>query len=116
MGARGAIESRFANFIDVEPANQNKTHPIKNILRRILDPENKVKFNQLMGSKYDNIYDSWWQENIAPIWDKINSTFREETFFKGNYDKDFNKDFQAQEERAWKKIFIEEKNYRLKIN
>ena len=109
-GARGVIETKFAKLVDVEPANQNKTHPIKNILRRILDPENKEKFNQLMGGKHNDKYDAWWSENVAPIWDRINSTFREKTFFEGNYDKEFNSDFQAQVEKTWQKVLVKENN------
>jgi hypothetical protein len=107
-GARGVIETKYAKLIDVEPANQNRTHPIKNILRRILDPENKEKFNQLMGGKQDDIYDAWWAENISPIWDDINSTFREKTFFNGNYDREFNKDYAKQNEKTWQKILASE--------
>ena len=66
---------------------------IFNIFRRILDPENKKQFNRLVGEEYATVYESWWKENIAPIWEDINNNFREQTFFKKNYDKEFNADF-----------------------
>ena len=59
---RGSITSRFATYNDVEPVENDGKAPIKNILRRILDPENKNCFNKLVGEKYSNIYDTWWNE------------------------------------------------------
>ena len=108
--ARGVVSTRFATFIDSEPANNNRIHPIKNILRRILDPENKDVFNKLMGGKHSDSYNTWWEENISPFWNDINTKFREKTFFDGNYDKEFNLDFRNQQERAWQRIFVSEKN------
>ena len=91
--ARGTITSSKAAFIDTEPARSDSIAPIKNIFRRILDPENKWQFNKLVGFEYIRNYNSWWIDNIAPIWKDINVNFRETTFFKGNYDKEFNADF-----------------------
>ena len=91
--ARGTITSSKAAFIDTEPARSDSIAPIKNIFRRILDPENKWQFNKLVGFEYLRNYNSWWIDNIAPIWKDINVNFRETTFFKGNYDKEFNADF-----------------------
>ena len=94
FNARGTIESSRAAFIDTEPARSDSgTAPIFNIFRRILDPENKKQFNKLVGEEHAPVYESWWQENIAPIWEDINNNFREQTFFKKNYDKKFNNDF-----------------------
>ena len=101
---RGSITSRFATYNDVEPVENDGKAPIKNILRRILDPENKNCFNKLVGEKYSNIYDTWWNENIAPIWNEINENFRTKTMFKGNHDKDFNQDFQDRKERTWYRL------------
>ena len=93
FNARGSIKSSKAAFIDTEPARSDSIAPIFNIFRRILDPENKKQFNSLVGEEHAPIYESWWKENIAPIWDDINKNFRETTFFKKNYDKEFNADF-----------------------
>ena len=71
-GTRGSVTSRFATYKDVEPVQNDGKTPIKNILRRILDPENKDCFNKLVGEKHSNIYNTWWDENIAPIWNEIN--------------------------------------------
>lgn len=93
FNARGTIKSSKAAFIDTEPARSDSIAPIFNIFRRILDPENKKQFNKLVGETHTPIYESWWKENIAPIWEDINKNFRETTFFKKNYDKKFNADF-----------------------
>ena len=93
FNARGTLESSKAAFIDTEPARSDSIAPIFNIFRRILDPENKKQFNRLVGEEYATVYESWWKENIAPIWEDINNNFREQTFFKKNYDKEFNADF-----------------------
>lgn len=94
FNARGTIESSKVAFIDTEPARSDSgTAPIFNIFRRILDPENKKQFNRLVGEEHAPIYENWWKENIAPIWEDINHNFRETTFFKKNYDKEFNADF-----------------------
>ena len=107
--ARGVISTKYASYQDVEPAT-TESGALKNILRRILDPENKKEFNTLMGNGQEKIYDSWWNENIAPIWEEISSTFRERTFFDGNYDKEFNKDFRDRKETTWYRIFVNSKN------
>ena len=91
--ARGTITSLKAAFIDTEPARSDSIAPIKNIFRRILDPENKKQFNRLVGEEHASVYESWWKENISPIWEDINKNFRETTFFKKNYDREFNADF-----------------------
>lgn len=102
---RGAISTKFAVLQDVEPA-YTRVGAIKNVFRRILDPENKNEFNTLVGKEYESSYDSWWQDNISPIWQEIKTTFRERTFFEGNYDKEFNEDFRNKTERVWKKILV----------
>ena len=107
-GTRGTISSRLAIYKDVEPVENDGTTPIKTILRRILDPENKNCFNKLVGERYSDIYDSWWNENISPIWDEINKNFRTKTMFKGNHDKDFNQDFQDRKERTWYRLLNEQ--------
>ena len=76
------MESSRAAFIDTEPARSDSIAPIFNIFRRILDSENKKQFNRLVGEEHAPIYESWWKENIAPIWEDINKNFRETTFFK----------------------------------
>lgn len=97
--ARGTIKSSKAAFIDTEPARSDSIAPIKNIFRRILDPENKQQFNKLVGEEHAPVYESWWKENISPIWEDINKDFRETTFFKKNYDKEFNADFNRESGR-----------------
>ena len=106
-GIRGTIASRNVILTDVEPVSDNISG-IMNIFRRILNPENKDCFNALVGKKHQDIYNSWWQENIYPIWDKIDSNFRGKTFYTGNFDAEFNKDFREQREVFWKKIFYQQ--------
>ena len=115
FNARGTIESSKAAFIDTEPARSDSgTAPIFNIFRRILDPENKKQFNRLVGEEHAPVYESWWKENIEPIWEDINHNFRESTFFRKNYDKEFNADFNR--ESGNKEDFIEQEgNFWIKL-
>ena len=112
--ARGTIESSKAAFIDTEPARSDSIAPIKNIFRRILDPENKKQFNKLIGEEHAPIYESWWKENISPIWEDINKNFRETTFFKKNYDKEFNADFNRESGRK-EDFFNQEGNFWIEL-
>lgn len=96
FGERGVISSSKATLIDTEPARDDSVAPVLNIVRRILDPENEKSFHKLAGEQHKNIYQKWWDKNIAPIWPDINDTFRENTFFEGNHDKSFNIDFNSQ--------------------
>ena len=115
FNARGTLQSSRAAFIDTEPARSDSIAPIQNIFRRILDPENKESFNKLVGEEHSSVYDSWWKEHIAPIWKDINKSFREETLFHENYDKEFNADFNResgkiedffkQKDNFWVKLF-----------
>ena len=112
--ARGTLESSKAAFIDTEPARSDSIAPIFNIFRRILDPENKKQFNRLVGEEHAPIYESWWKENIAPIWEDINKNFRETTFFKKNYDKEFNADFNR-ESGIKEDFFKQEDNFWIEL-
>ena len=112
--ARGTITSSKAAFIDTEPARSDSIAPIFNIFRRILDPENKKQFNRLVGEEHAPIYESWWKENIAPIWEDINKNFRETTFFKKNYDKEFNADF-IRESGKKEDFFNQEDNFWIEL-
>ena len=105
FNARGTLSSSKAEFRDTEPARSDSIAPIFNILRRILDPQNKQSFIKLTGEEYSAQYDEWWRQNISPIWKNINKNFREKTFFNGNYDKEFNEDFNKQEGNSWIKIW-----------
>ena len=113
--ARGTITSSKAAFIDTEPARSDSIAPIKNIFRRILDPENKKQFNRLVGEEHAPIYESWWKENIAPIWEDINKNFRETTFFKKNYDKEFNADFNRESGKS-EDFFNQKGNFWIKLH
>ena len=112
--ARGTLESSRAAFIDTEPARSDSIAPIFNIFRRILDPENKKQFNRLVGEEHSPIYESWWKEYIAPIWEDINHNFRETTFFKENYDKEFNADFNRESGKT-KDFFKQKGNFWIKL-
>ena len=96
FNARGVISSSKATLIDTEPARSDSEAPVLNILRRIVDPANRKSFNKLMGEEHAPIYQNWWDKNIKPIWGDINERFRENTFFEGNHDAEFNRDFNAQ--------------------
>lgn len=96
FNARGVISSGKATLIDTEPARSDSIAPILNIMRRIVDPQNKQSFNKLMGEEHAKDYQSWWNKNIKPIWAGINDNFREETCFEGIHDTKFNKLFNSQ--------------------
>lgn len=114
FNARGTVTSSKAAFIDTEPARSDSIAPIFNIFRRILDPENKKQFNKLVGEEHAPVYESWWKENISPIWDDINHNFRESTFFEYNYDKKFNEDFNRESGKS--EDFLQQKgNFWIKL-
>ena len=108
------MESSRAAFIDTEPARSDSIAPIKNIFRRILDPENKNQFNKLVGEEYAPVYNSWWEENIAPIWKDIDENFREKTFFDLKYDKAFNADFNRESGKS-EDFFKQTGNFWIKL-
>ena len=101
FNARGTLSSSRTVLRDTEPARSDSIAPILNIFRRILDPQNKEAFIKLTGEEHSSVYDKWWEQNISPIWENINKSFREKTFFAGNYDKEFNEDFINQNEKFW---------------
>ena len=103
--ARGSLTSSKITLVDTEPARSDSIAPILNIFRRILNPENKTSFNKLVGEEYTSEYENWWKNNIEPVWDRINTKYRESTFFKGNYDKEFNEDFNEQKGNFWIKLW-----------
>ena len=104
FNARGTLKSKDCTLYDTEPSRSDSFAGIQNVLRRILDPENKSMFNKLLGVQYSWAYSTWWNEHIKPIWPYIQKNFRETTFFKGNYDKEFNEDFRKQGGQFWKTI------------
>ena len=88
--ARGVVESQYAKFTDVEPARETSYVPIPNIMKRILNPDNKDYFNKLMGNKDDSIRSSWWDKNIRPIWNDILLNFYEDTVYRRDTHPDYN--------------------------
>jgi len=79
--ARGVIYSQYRRLVDVEPARSDSgTTPITNVFRKILDPENKKMLNSLLGVRDDDVTTNWWKQYIAPIWNEINTTYRETTY------------------------------------
>ena len=96
FNARGVISSSKATLIDTEPARSDSIAPVLNIMRRIVDPNNRASFNKLMGEEHAKDYQPWWDKNIKPIWEGIKDNFREETCFEGHQDERFNKLFNSQ--------------------
>lgn len=96
FGERGVLTSKEVGFTDTEPGRDDSWAPLENVFRRILDPENKDCFNILVGKGYESSYQPWWDKYISPIWDDIQITFREVTYFTDNRDKKFNKEFRSQ--------------------
>jgi hypothetical protein len=73
---QGGIENGVIRLIDTKAEKSSSPAPIQNIFRRILDPANKNKFNELTGEKYAQEYDSWWNEYVMPLWQDIEHNFR----------------------------------------
>lgn len=105
VNARGVISSQYGKFPDVEPARSDSKVKIENILRRILDPENRLQMCKLFGAD-KNAYDvvkqnEWWNEYISPIWRDIMTTFYEPTGgrpvkYDRIIDKCYNEEFRKQ--------------------
>ena len=96
FNARGVVESQYAKFTDTEPARSDSAVPIPNIMKRILNPDNKDQFNKLMGNKDEKIRDIWWKFYIGPLWDKIKENFYEDTVYKQETCPDFDYLFRRQ--------------------
>ena len=95
--ARGVVSSQYAKFVDIEPARDDSVAAYENIVRRILYPANRVQFNRLMGAgRKSAVQDAWWNEHIAPIWDKIQSEFYEFTVYQKIFDPLINANFRKQ--------------------
>lgn len=98
FNARGIISSQYGKFTDTEPVRDDSaTAPIENILRRMLNPENRLQMCKLFGAHKD-AYDvvkqnEWWNEYIYPIWSNIQETFYEKTLYPKSQDAHFNKVF-----------------------
>ena len=86
VNARGVISSQYGVFPDVEPARSDSKVKIENILRRILDPENRLQMCKLFGA-HKNAYDvvkqnEWWDEYISPMWQDIERIFYDDISLK----------------------------------
>lgn len=94
---RALIKSSKASFVDVEPVRDDSIAGELGVIRRILDPENKDMFNRLMGLEFSSKYDKWWNKNISPIWENINSLYRENPEIEPNIDdSEYNECFRKQ--------------------
>lgn len=94
---RALIKSSKASFVDVEPVRDDSIAGELGVIRRILDPENKDMFNRLMGQEFSSKYDKWWNKHISPIWEDINSLYRENPEIEPNInDSEYNECFRKQ--------------------
>lgn len=89
FNARGVVESQYAKYTDTEPARENSNVPIPNIIKRILNPENKAFLNKLMGNENDSVRFAWWENKIKPIWNSVQERFYEYTVYPQNAHPDF---------------------------
>ena len=110
FNARGTIGSQYGKFTDTEPARSDSNVPIENIIRRILNPENRFQMYKLFGADYNiekaKAQDAWWDEHIYPIWNSIKELFYEETFFPKRGDERLGRD-RAWYDELWNKQFRE---------
>lgn len=94
---RALIKSTKASFVDVEPVRDDSIAGELGVIRRILDPENKKMFNELMGLEFSRNYDKWWNKHISPIWNSINNLYRENPAIEPNIsDSEYNECFRKQ--------------------
>lgn len=94
FNARGVISSQYGKFTDVEPARSDSgTAPIENIIRRILDPENRAQMCKLFGTKNIAEQSKWWDKYIYPMWYDIKEIFFEQTIYDRTYDGMLNRKF-----------------------
>lgn len=97
FNARGVISSQYGKFTDTEPARSDSEVPCENIIRRILNPENRLQMCKLFGA-HKNAYDivkqnEWWDKHIEPMWKDIQELFYEKTLYERSEDRRFNKVF-----------------------
>lgn len=87
--ARGVVESQYAKYADTEPARNTSEVPIPNIMKRMLNPENKDWFKRLMGNDSEETWNVWWNFYVAPIWAKVKHYFYETTIYQRDIEPDF---------------------------
>lgn len=101
FNARGFLETSKAHIIDIEPSRSDDgTAPMENILRKILNPDNKKLFNNLLGEKHKSSYNAWWDENIKPIWTDIQETFENNDILEEISESQLNRNFRRQKDIA----------------
>ena len=69
---------------------------MQNILRKIIDPENKQMFHKLVGNEHESMYNAWWNKNIKPIWGGVKKTFNEGDTCPNISRKQYNKNFRQE--------------------
>jgi hypothetical protein len=93
---RGRISSQYGEFRDTEPARDDSEAPFENIIRRILNPENRTQMCKLFGTNDFAEQSKWWNKYIDSIWNDIQEVFYEETVYPKSYDKIWNLKFREQ--------------------
>lgn len=107
FNTRGRISSQYGVFIDTEPGRDDSNAPIENIIRRILNPENRAQMCKLFGTKNFTEQSNWWDEHIYPIWNSIKELFYEKTLFPKRGDERLGRD-RAWYDELWNKAFREQ--------
>lgn len=107
FNARGVISSQYGKFTDTEPARSDSNVVIENIIRRILNPENRAQMCKLFGTNNFAEQSKWWDEYIYPMWNDIQEVFYERTLFPKRGDALLGRD-QAWYDRLWNKQFREQ--------
>lgn len=97
FNTRGTLKSSKAKIVDVEPSRSDDgVAPMQNILRKIVDPENKKMFHKLVGKEHESMYNAWWNKNIKPIWGDVKKTFNEGDTCPNISRKQYNKNFRQE--------------------
>ena len=67
IGILKTITDEFVN----RDAKRCSYEAVINVWREILNPKNEEAFHKLFGKEYAPQYKAWWEENVAPFWDKL---------------------------------------------
>ena len=107
FNTRGRISSQYGVFVDTEPARDDSNAPIENIIRRILNPENRAQMCKLFGTKNFLEQSKWWDEHICSMWKGIQEVFYERTLFPRSGDRLIGRD-ESWYDSLWNRQFREQ--------
>ena len=69
-GVKGVIKTRIDKHTNTD-ASKSIYNAVWDIWKEILNPKNEEAFHKIFGKEYAPQYKMWWEENVAPFWDKL---------------------------------------------